>query len=203
MSLTKKQKQILDYIEEFVKEFGYAPSYREIGEHFGLTSPATIFQHIKSLEDKGYIKVKTGEARSIEIIEDGTISYNERTIELPLAGLITAGEPIEAIEESETISIPSEMKPIGECFALLVKGESMIEEGIHDGDYVIVEKKNTAKNGDTVVALIDDQFATLKKFYKEKGYIRLQPANKTMKPIKVKGDLKVQGKVVGLIRKYK
>lgn len=202
MSLTKKQKQILDYIEEFVKEFGYAPSYREIGEHFGLTSPATIFQHIKSLEDKGYIKVKTGEARSIEIIGDGTISYNERIIELPLAGLITAGEPIEAIEESETISIPSEMKPIGDCFALLVKGESMIEEGIHDGDYVIVEKKNTAKNGDTVVALIDNQFATLKKFYKEKGYIRLQPANKTMKPIKVKGDLRVQGKVVGLIRKY-
>ena len=212
-TLTKKQKAILDYIAEFQADYGYSPSYREIADHFKLASTATVFQHVKNLESRGYVRIAENEARSIELV--GTPDKQpELSVEIeavpeiasdmiPLAGLITAGQPIEAVEEREMISVPVNIATNdGKHFALKVKGESMIEDGIHDGDYVIIQKQDTAKDGDTVVALIDNEYATLKRYYKEKDHIRLQPANSSMEPFRIKGNLKIQGKLIGLIRHY-
>lgn len=195
--LTKKQKQILDYLTEFIQTNGYAPSYREIAEYFGLSSTATVHEHVKSLEDKGLISSTHNVARSLEIA-----NYRfGKAIELPLAGLITAGEPIEAIEEHETIGVPQSMVKNENSFVLKVKGESMIEDGILDGDYVIVERNYYPKNGDVVVALLDNTYATLKRYYREKDRIRLQPANHTMKPIYDKNPA-IQGIVRGILRTF-
>jgi repressor LexA len=198
--LTRRQRQILDFVTNYQRRMGYSPSYREIADSFDLSSSATIHEHIKSLEDKGFLKTGRNEARSIELV-DAEPNWSQ-SFELSLAGLITAGVPIEAVEERETISIPASMvrDPLL-SFALRVKGESMIEDGILDGDYVVVEKKDSPANGDTVVALIDNQYATLKRFYREKDRIRLQPANKTMKPIFVT-KVQIQGVVRGVLRKY-
>jgi repressor LexA len=195
--LTKKQKQILDFVTEFINTNDYAPSYREIAEYFGLSSTATVHEHIKSLEDKGLIASHHNAARSLEVINHRF----GRTIELPLAGLITAGEPIEAIEEHETFAVPQNMVKDENSFVLKVKGESMIEDGILDGDYVIVERNYYPRNGDVVVALLDNTYATLKKYYREKDRIRLQPANHTMKPIYDKNPA-IQGIVKGIIRTF-
>lgn len=198
MSLTKRQKQIIDFIQEFTEENGYAPSYREIGDHFGLSSTATVAEHVQSLQNKGYLKMDPNEARSIEIIDDEKAA----AIFLSLAGLITAGQPIEAVENKERIAIPVDfVKDEGKSYVLKVKGDSMIEEGIYDGDYVVVEENPSPRNGQVVVALLDNAYATLKKFYKEANRIRLQPANSTMKPIYAKNVL-VQGIVRAVIRKY-
>jgi repressor LexA len=198
--LTKRQRQILDFVTDFKRRLGYSPSYREIADNFELSSTATIHEHIKMLEDKGFIATNHNSARSIELIKMET-NWTQ-AFELSLAGLITAGEPIEAIEERESISIPATMVRDPEIsFALKVKGLSMIDDGILDGDYVIVEKMSTPDNGDVVVALIDHNYATLKRFYKENGRIRLQPANKTMKPIFV-DKVEIQGVVRGIIRQY-
>jgi repressor LexA len=179
---------------------GYSPSYREIADSFELSSSATIHEHINALEDKGFLTKGANEARSIELVQSEANWTG--SFELSLAGLITAGVPIEAVEERETISIPASLvrDPLA-SFALRVKGESMIEDGILDGDYVVVEKMSNPANGDTVVALIDNQYATLKRFYKEKDRIRLQPANKNMKPIFVT-KVVIQGIVRGVLRKY-
>lgn len=210
-TLTKKQREILDYIEDFQREFGYSPSYREIGEHFDLSSPATVYQHVKNLERRGYLTISESEARSIELVREPSL-FGGVDIEsvpqlatdmIPLAGLITAGQPIEAIEEKEMISVPTNITAgLGKCFALRVKGDSMIEDGIFDGDYVVLKKQDAAQDGDIVVALIDNEYATLKRYYKEKDHIRLQPANAAMEPFRIKGDVKIQGKLIGLIRKY-
>jgi repressor LexA len=200
--LTKKQREVLDCIESFVKENGYTPSYREIAEHLGLSSPATVHQHIKTLCEKGIINTGDhGAARSIELVETGPLS--PLAVMLPLAGLITAGEPIEAVEQNEAMAIPADfvVDPMN-SYILKVKGRSMIEDGIFDGDYVIVERNPSPKNGDIVVALLDNAYATLKRFYREPGHIRLQPANSTMKPIIVKGDLNIQGVVRAVMRKF-
>ena len=198
-NITKKQKQILDYITEFISVNGYSPSYREIAEYFGLSSPATIYEHIKGLEDKGFIKAEEKKARSIKI------SKRERrerpVLELPLVGTIAAGEPIEAIEEKETITVPVEMADDPTAFVLRVKGRSMIEDGILDGDYVICERRFYPQNGEVVVALLNNEYATLKKYYREKDRIRLQPANSTMKPIYSKNPV-IQGIVKAVLRKY-
>lgn len=202
-SLTKKQKHVLDFITDFIHDHGYAPSYREIAKQFKLASIATVHSYIKSLQIKKYIKAEDRESRSIRLINtiNATVSNAEIT-ELPLAGIITAGEPIEAVEDNETISVPSTMLDAKkQFFSLRVKGESMIEDGILDGDYIIAEQKDHANNGDIVVALLDNKYATLKRFYKEKDHIRLQPANSLMEPIRTR-NVKVQGKVVGLMRKY-
>jgi len=197
-NLTKRQKQILDFINQFIESNGYAPSYREIGDHFGLSSSATVAEHVQTLQNKGYLKIDPNEARSIEVIEE----TKAEAIFLQLAGLITAGEPIEAVEEKEQIAVPKEIvKNEGKSYVLRVKGESMIEEGILDGDYVVIEKNEAPKNGEVVVALLENSFATLKKFYKEANRIRLQPANSTMKPIYAKNVL-VQGVVRAVIRKF-
>ena len=198
--LTKRQREILDFITEFIEEQGYSPSIREIGEHFQLSSPATIHSHLENLKSKGFLKNSFNEARSIELTETN-INW-ARALELPLAGLITAGEPIEAIEEKETIAVPTDfVSDKINSYVLKVKGESMIEEGILDGDYVIVERNPSPKNGDVVVALLNNAYATLKKFYREANRIRLQPANATMKPIYSKDPL-IQGIVKGVIRKF-
>jgi len=198
MGLTKRQKEIIDFINEFTEDKGYAPSYREIGKYFGLSSTATVCEHIQTLQEKGYLKTDPNEARSIEIIE------NERAVAifLTLAGLITAGQPIEAVETNEKIAVPKDLvKDEAKAFVLKVKGESMIDEGILDGDFVIVEKNPSPKNGEVVVALLDNAYATLKKFYKETNRIRLQPANSSMKPIFAKNVI-IQGVVRAVIRKF-
>lgn len=200
--LTKKQRQVLDCVEGFVRKNGYTPSYREIAEKLGLSSPATVHQHIKALCEKGVINTgEHGVARSIEVVETAPLS--PLAVMLPLAGLITAGEPIEAVEEREAMAIPSDfVMDAMNSYVLKVKGRSMIEDGIFDGDYVIVERNPSPKNGDIVVALLDNAYATLKRFYREKGYIRLQPANSTMQPIIVKGDINIQGIVRAVMRRF-
>lgn len=198
-NLTKKQKEILDYITQFITMNGYSPSYREIAEYFGLSSPATIYEHIKGLEDKGYIKAEDKKARSIKVSKK---EAKERpAMELPLVGTITAGEPIEAIEEKETIAIPTDVVDDPDSFVLHVKGDSLVEDGILDGDYVICERRFYPQNGEVVVALLNNEYATLKKYYREKNRIRLQPANSNMKPLYAKNPV-IQGIVKAVMRKY-
>lgn len=198
MDLTKKQKEVLDFIIEYIDDRGYAPSYRDIGEELGLSSPSTVHSHVQGLSEKGYLKV-TDEARSIELTNK--VRRTKPAIQLPLLGLIAAGQPIEAIEDRQAFSVPVELGVSENAYVLKVKGDSMIEDGIFDGDFVVIEKEKQARNGDVVVALIDQQFATLKRFYKEKDRIRLQPANSSMKPIYVKEPL-VQGVVKAVIRRF-
>lgn len=198
--LTKKQKEILDYIRYFIDENGYAPSYREIAGYFELSSTGTIAEYVTILQEKGYLTKEATEARAIQLTptyDDGVELHS-----VQLFGIIDAGRPIEAIRTNETIDIPRDM--IGRrTFALKVRGESMIEDGILEGDYVIIEQTNSPRNGDIVVALVDNANATLKRFYNEKNNIRLQPANKTMKPMLfAKNRITIQGKVKGVIRKF-
>ncbi len=199
-TLTKKQADVLAYIRQHVEDMGYAPSYREIAEHFNLSSPATIHQYVKTLTEKGYLNSEDGSARSLEVLKP------ERAfpfaIELPLVGLITAGLPIEAVEERETMAVPTQFVVDGaNSYVLRVKGQSMIEDGILNGDFVVVERNPSPKNGEVVVALLDNAYATLKRFYRETNRIRLQPANHTMDPIYVK-DVVIQGVVRAVIRKF-
>jgi repressor LexA len=196
--LTKRQAQILEYVTEYISSHNYAPSYREIGQYFGLSSTATIAEHIESLKTKGYLSHEENLARSIQPMPQANIE--EASISIPLLGLVAAGRPIEAVSTQETIDIPRDMMG-NNVFALRVKGESMIEDGILNGDYVIIEQTRIAKNGDIVVALIDDNSVTLKRFYREKDRIRLQPANSTMSPIYLT-KVTIQGKVKGVIRKF-
>jgi repressor LexA len=199
--LTKKQSDILAFIVGFVKENGYAPSYREVAAHFGMSSPATVHEHVKNLEKKGYLSVDPDSVRAIEV--EPTVLAAAKALMLPLKGLITAGEPIEAIETNESFPVPAEMVSDGEdAYVLQVKGDSMIEDGILSGDHVVVVGSTSPANGDTVVALLENNYATLKRFYKEQGRVRLQPANGAMKPIYVK-DIIVQGVVRGVIRDYR
>lgn len=196
--LTKRQAEILAYITNYITEHNYAPSYREIGQHFDLSSTATVAEHVESLKAKGYLSHEENLARSIQV--NKLAEAAEGFFAIPLLGTIAAGRPIEAVTTNETIDIPKDMMGHN-IYALRVKGESMIEDGILSGDYVIIEQGKVAKNGDIVVALIDRENVTLKRFYKEKDHVRLQPANSTMNPIYVK-KVDIQGKVKGLIRKF-
>lgn len=200
--LTKKQKEVLDFIEGFIHDHGYTPSYREIAKGLGLSSPSTIHQHIQALCEKGVINTgDDGCARSIELVETEPLS--SMSVMLPLVGLITAGEPIEALEDREAMAIPTDfVMDSNNSYVLKVKGRSMIEDGIFDGDYVVIERNPSPKNGDIVVALLNNAYATLKRFYREAGHIRLQPANSTMQPIIVEGDVNIQGVVRAVIRKF-
>lgn len=199
-NLTKRQRQILDFITEFINKNNYAPSIREIGENFSLNSPATIHAHVENLKKKGFLKTSYNEARSIELVP-AKVDWSQ-AIELPLVGLITAGQPIEAIEEHDTIAIPVNFVADSiNSYVLKVKGESMVEDGILNGDYIIVERNPSPRNGDVVVALLNNAYATLKKFYRETNRIRLQPANSMMKPIYAKDPL-IQGVVRGVIRRF-
>ena len=201
--LTKGQAFILEVLKKLVAENGYPPTVREIGEKAKLSSPATIHFHLKKLEEKGYIKKGDNKNRTIEIlVPNEYLEKNENVVDVPLLGKVTAGTPIEAIETpNEYFSLPANLITTkNEVFTLTVSGESMINVGIYDGDILIVERRNTARNGETVVAMNDNNEVTVKTFYKEDGYFRLQPENDTMEPIILK-EVTILGKVIGLYRK--
>jgi repressor LexA len=198
--LTKRQREILDYLNEFIQQHGYAPSLEEIGKRFGLSSLATVHKHLTNLQQKGFIKRAWNRSRSVELMPSRLLG---RTVELPLLGYVAAGAPIEAIVGNETIDVPETLAGNRDTYVLRVKGDSMIDEQIRDGDFVIVEDRKTAENGETVVALLSGSDVTLKKFYRENGKVRLQPANVTIEPIIVAAELvQVQGVVIGVMRKY-
>lgn len=203
LNLTPKQKDVLDFIVAFINEKGYPPSFREIASGLDLASPSTVHVHIQALRERGYLRASANNAGSRELEPtDKAVRWGKSAI-LPLVGLITAGQPIEAIEERETFSVPVELAPdSANSYVLRVKGESMIEDGILDGDYVIVERNPSPKNGDVVVALLNNTHATLKRFYRERDRIRLQPANSTMKPIYCYDPL-IQGVVRAVIRNFR
>ena len=201
--LTGRQNFILKVLKKLIAKNGYPPTVREIGEEANLSSPATIHFHLKKLEEKGYIKKDDNKNRTIEIlVPNEYLEKNESVVDVPLLGKVTAGTPIEAIETpDEFFSLPiSLVNNKNEVFTIKVSGESMINVGIFDGDILIVEKRNTARNGETVVAMNSEGEATVKTFYKENGYFRLQPENDTMEPIILK-EVTILGKVVGLYRK--
>jgi repressor LexA len=202
MPLTRRQKQILDHIGGYIDEQGYAPSFEEIAEAFGYASLATVHEHLSNLERKGYIRKAYNESRSIELVKGDAVPG---AVELPLLGEVAAGLPIEAIEHRETVLVPPDLlRRQGENYVLRVVGDSMIDEQIRDGDYIIVNSRPTAENGEMVVALVGGEAATVKKLYREaKGRIRLQPANAAMAPMFYEAsEIQIQGIVVGVIRKY-
>ena len=206
MAITLRQRQVYDFIAEFVQKNQYSPSFEEIGEGLGLSSLATVHKHITNLEKKGLLSRDYNRSRSIDLLPPKgrlkqSMSVNSGTL-VPLMGRIAAGQPIEAIERPETISL-ADFTRSKEVFALEVRGESMQDEHILDGDYVLVEKTKSAHNGDIVVALVEGTDATLKRLYREGENIRLQPSNARMKPIIVPAkDVEVQGRVIGVLRKY-
>ncbi len=199
--LTKRQREILDYLNEFIQQHGYAPSLEEIGRRFGLSSLATVHKHMTNLESKGFIKRSWNRSRSVELLPGRTGS---RSVDLPLLGYVAAGHPIEAIATSETIAVPESLVDSRrDTYVLRVRGDSMIDEQIRDGDWVVVEDRKTANNGEMVVALLHGSDATLKTFFRDAGRIRLQPANPTMQPIFADPqDVQIQGVVVGVMRRY-
>jgi repressor LexA len=201
--LTPRQDDALKFIKEQIAKNGYPPTVREIGKFLGLSSPATIQVHLSNLEDKGYIKKGGNKSRAIELLVNNEyLNQNEEVIQVPLLGKVTAGSPIEAIERpDEFFSLPAYLIPNKkEVFTLNVSGESMINAGIFDGDIVIVQRQNTANNGDIVVAMTEENEVTLKRFYKEKDFIRLQPENDYMAPI-ILPNVSILGKAIGLYRK--
>jgi repressor LexA len=198
--LTKRQKELVDYLDSYIGRAGYAPTLEEIGQHFGLSSLATIHKHLTNLERKGMIRRKWNRSRALEVVPQ---QRRAAAVELPLVGRVAAGVPIEPIEQSDTIAVPEELVGRGETFVLRVKGTSMVLEGILDGDYVVVSSRTQADNGDMVVALVRGE-ATVKRFYREKGgMVRLQPANDTLAPMLVRGsDVEIRGVVTAVMRKY-
>jgi repressor LexA len=202
MSLTRRQHEILTFLSSYNEERGYAPSFEEIAEHFQFNSLATVHEHLSNLEKKGYIRREYNESRAIEIVPSEAFP---KGLELPMLGYVAAGSPIEAIAGSETISVPDSFtRRAGNHYVLRVKGNSMIDEQIRDGDYVIVNERPSVDNGEMVIALLDGNAATLKKLYREKdGRIRLQPANDALAPLYVhENDVTIQGVVVGVLRRY-
>jgi repressor LexA len=202
MALTKRQREILDFLSSYTEQNGYAPSFEEIARQFNYNSLATVHEHLSNLERKGYIKRSYNESRAIEILPSDVFP---KAVDLPLLGSVAAGMPIEALEANESISVPDGLlRRGGNHYALRVRGNSMIDEQIRDGDFVIINERRSADNGETVIALIDNTSATVKKFYRERdGRIRLQPANESMLPIYVhENDVTIQGVVVGVLRKY-
>jgi repressor LexA len=207
MALTKRQKEVLDFLVGFLNKRGYSPSFEEIGRSLKLNSLATVHKHITTLERKGFIRRGYNQSRSIEVLQlpkpVREQVLDRHTVELPLHGRIAAGRPLEAIEEREMVSL-GDFARSDRNFVLQVKGNSMIEDHILDGDYVVVEPTQVANPGEIVVALVGDDEATLKRFYRESGgKIRLQPANSDLAPLVVPAaDVKIQGRVVGVLRKY-
>jgi repressor LexA len=200
--LTRRQHEILDFISGHIAEKGYAPSFEEIAARFEFRSLATVHEHLTNLERKGYIHRAHNESRAIEVVPP---KGQTGATELALLGLVAAGEPIEAVAGDETIAVPDELVPRrGRSYVLKVRGQSMIDEHIKDGDFIVVHERNQADNGQTVVALVQGTSATVKKFYREPGgWIRLEPANPAMAPLRLnERDVVVQGVVVGVIRKY-
>ncbi len=202
ITLYRRQKQILDFIRQYIDKYGYSPTLGEIAESIGVSSLATVHEHLQALVNKGVIKRFEGAVRGIELV-DQKISATLKGIELPILGFIAAGQPIMTYTDPDaTVNVPAHMiTGKKRSYVLQVKGDSMIEEGILDGDFVIIEEQTTANNGEIVVALLDNGLATLKRFYRESTRIRLEPANSAMQPIYAT-DVKIQGKCVGVIRRF-
>jgi len=200
VALTRRQREIYDFIREYVASRGYSPSLEEIGANFGLSSVATVHKHVQHLVEKGWLRKAWNRSRSVEPVAADSAA----TVSLPLLGVVAAGAPIEAIEVEERIEVPREMvRRRGESFALRVRGDSMIEENICDGDTVVVESRSEARNGETVVARIRGSEATLKKFYRRGAKVVLEPANQALRPIEVPaGEVQIRGVVRGLLRTY-
>jgi repressor LexA len=200
LPLTKRQREVLDYLNDFIQQHGYAPSLEEIGRRFGLSSLATVHKHLTNLQEKGFIKRAWNRSRSVELTQTRT---GGRAVELPLLGYVAAGVPIEAVAGNETIAVPEDLVGRRDTYVLRVRGDSMIDEQIRDGDFVIVEDRRAADNGEMVIALLGGADVTLKKFYRDGARVRLQPANPAMQPILVDaGHVQIQGVVVGVMRKY-
>lgn len=198
--LTRRQREILDYLAEFIEHRGYSPSLEEIGRRFGLSSLATVHKHLTNLQDKGFIKRAWNRSRSVELAPSQSAG---RAVEIPLQGYVAAGDPIEAVVSPETIAVPEHLTGTRATYALRVRGRSMIDEQIRDGDVVIVEDRRTAENGEMVIALLDGSEATLKTFHREGRRVRLQPANPELQPLVVDaGRVQVQGVVIALMRRY-
>ncbi len=199
MNLTIRQKEILDFIDQFVQTTGTAPTMNEIRDHFKLKSLATVHKHLKALVSRGKIRRSQNQARAMEIIPVSGVA----SCDIPLLGRICAGQPIEAYEIPDVLSVPEDMLGRGETFSLQVQGDSMIDAGICPGDYIIVESRNQARDGEIVIAFINGDEATVKRFYKEGHIVRLQPENATMEPLYIPEDnIQIRGIVIGLIRKY-
>ncbi len=202
MAMTKRQKEILSYLELHIRDHGYAPSFEEIAEHFGFQSLATVHEHLTNLERKGYIRRTYNESRSIEVLPPkGTAGATE----IPLLGLVAAGAPIEAVVHGETLSVPDAMlSRRGPNYALKVRGNSMIDDHIVDGDFVVIHGRQAADNGEMVIALVNGAEATVKRYYREAGgWVRLQPANSSVQPLRFpETDVMIQGVVVGVIRRF-
>jgi repressor LexA len=198
--LTKRQKQLFDYIESYLVRHGYAPTLEEIGAHFRLSSLATVHKHLSNLEEKGLIRRTWNHSRAIELIAQ---KKPAAAIELPLLGRVAAGRPIEALEQADSFTVPEEFVRRSNTYVLRVVGNSMVDDGIWDGDYLVVEERAAAESGETVIATIGGE-ATVKRFYREKGgRIRLQPANDAIAPIVARAkDVEIRGVVVAVMRKY-
>ena len=199
MNLTRRQQEVHSFLNEYFEEQGTAPSYEEIRQGLGLSSLSTVFKHLKQLERKGYLRSPwASQKRALVLVGRG-----RPAVTLPLLGAVAAGEPIEAVEVPDQVEVPEGLLRGGECFALKVRGDSMIEDGIHDGDLILVKKQETAETGQTVVALIEGE-ATVKKFFRRGKLVELRPANPEMEPITVPAEkVKIQGVVIGLMRTYK
>jgi repressor LexA len=199
--LTRRQRQILDFVDGFTTDHGYAPSFEEIAAQFGYASLATVHEHLENLRAKGYIRKGYNESRSIQVVP---AEVRVAAVAVPLLGLVAAGAPIEAIPDQEAVSVPEDMLGRGAHYVLRVTGDSMIDEQIRDGDYLVVRHRETAENGDMVVALVDQESATVKKFYRERdGRVRLQPANEALEPMYFGPDrVRIQGIVMGVMRRY-
>lgn len=202
--LYPRERQVLEFVAQFSQRYGFAPTLKEIAEALGMSSVATVHEHIDHLREKGYLKKIDGAARGLELVEDKfRMGESQAAVELPVLGFIAAGQPLEPYTDPNyylRVS-PSMIPPNKTAYVLQVKGESMIEEGILDGDFVVIQHQNDAKNGDIVVALLPNGLATLKRIFFEKDRIKLMPANSNMAPI-FTTHVKIQGKVVGVIRKY-
>jgi repressor LexA len=201
MYLTRRQKEMLDYLNRHIEKKGYAPTIEETAQHFGLHSLATVHKHLTNPQKKGLVKRHSNRSRALELVPT---AVKVNAVELPLLGRVAAGSPIEAITASETVFVPEDMVGRHDTYVLQVKGDSMIEEQIRDGDYVIVENRRPTRDGEMVIALLDGENVTLKKLYREgHGRVRLQPANSSLQPLFVDQDrLTVQGVVIGVLRKY-
>ena len=200
MALTRRQREIYDFIRSFVADNGYSPSLEEIGAHFNLSSVATVHKHVQHLVEKRFLRKAWNRSRSVEPLEPPSSG----TVSLPLLGVVAAGTPIEAVEVAESFEVPAELVPRGgRSYVLRVRGDSMIDEQIRDGDYVVVENRSDAEDGETVVALIRGEEATLKKLYRQGPMVRLQPANEKLEALAIPArDVEIQGVVCGLVRRY-
>ncbi len=199
--LTRRQREILNYVIEYTRRYGYPPSVRDIGNALRLTSSSTVHSHLSALEKKGYLRRDPSKPRAIEVLRDGASLPHKRPVLLPVVGRVTAGAPILAEQNIEdSFTLPEEFLGGGECFMLRVRGDSMVGAGIYDGDYLVVRKQSHAQDGDIVVARIGEE-ATVKRFYREADRIRLQPENPTMEPIYAR-DVVIEGKAIGLVRRF-